>query len=372
MSDVAIVGAGIVGLAHAYVAAKQGLKVTVYDRSPQAVGASIRNFGMIWPIGQPRGPLRERAFASRAVWQQLSEAAGFDLEPCGSLHLAYREDELAVLEEFVATEPECRLLTVAETLAKSPIVREAGLLGALWSPTEMTVDPRQAIANVAAYLEAELGVVFRWHCAVTAIEPPYVMAAGEQCRAERIIVCSGADFETLYPAHFRRSGITKVKLQMLRTVPQPLRVGPSICGGLTLTHYSSFSHCASLAALKARIEAETPHFPAWGIHVMLSQQASGECTLGDSHEYGLNPSPFDRDDIDRWILDYLGQMVQLPQPQIQQRWHGIYAKLPGKTAWRESPSAGVWLVNALGGAGMTLSFGLAQETFGMLTEERVA
>ncbi len=365
--DVAIVGAGIVGLAHAYAAARRGLTVAVFDRSPRAVGASIRNFGMIWPIGQPTGSLLERALRSRAIWQTVSEKAGFGLEPCGSLHLAYRQDEWAVLEEFVSRFGEqgydVRLLSPTETIAKSPAVNPEGLLGSLWSSTEMTVDPREAIRKLPDYLHQTYGVSFFWGDVVTGIDYPHLTAGGSQFRAERIWVCSGADFETLYPEAYRASGITKVKLQMMRTGSQAqhFRIGPSLCGGLTLTHYGAFATCQSLSALKDRIEQETPHFPNWGIHVMISQNAAGECVIGDSHEYGLDPQPFDRAEIDNWILGYLKGFAQLPSIEIAERWHGIYAKIPGRTEWIHSPEAGVTAINALSGAGMTLSFGLATE-----------
>ena len=50
--DLAVVGAGIVGLAHALAAARAGQRVVVIDRDAQANGASIRNFGYITVTGQ--------------------------------------------------------------------------------------------------------------------------------------------------------------------------------------------------------------------------------------------------------------------------------------------------------------------------------
>ena len=363
-ADVIVVGAGIVGLAHALAAAKRGLRVTVFERNPAAIGASIRNFGMIWPIGQPFGELYDRALQTRAIWTEVAPAAEIAIEPCGSLHLAYRPDELAVLEEFVATAKTdaVALLTPSEVAEKSPAAITTGLLGALWSNTEMTIDPREAIRKLPDYLTQTYGVEFKFGTVVTAIDHPVVVAGEAEYRGDRIFVCSGADFETLYPDRYRASGITKVKLQMMRTAPQPdcWRLGASLCGGLTLTHYAAFAHCPSLDALKARIADETPHFPEWGIHVMMSQNASGELVIGDSHEYGLNPTPFDQALLNTYILDYLKGFAAVPAFEIAELWHGVYAKLPGQVDWIDRPQAGVTIVNAVGGAGMTLSFGLAE------------
>ncbi|MEO8268400.1 MAG: FAD-dependent oxidoreductase, partial [Aureliella sp.] len=74
--DVAVVGAGIVGLAHAWMAARRGLKVVLLERSLVAQGASVRNFGMVWPIGQPAGEYFELAMRSRSLWLELAEQAG--------------------------------------------------------------------------------------------------------------------------------------------------------------------------------------------------------------------------------------------------------------------------------------------------------
>jgi len=63
--DLAIVGAGIVGLAHALAAIRRGLSVVVIDRDAQANGASVRNFGFITVSGQERGQVWRRAKRSK-------------------------------------------------------------------------------------------------------------------------------------------------------------------------------------------------------------------------------------------------------------------------------------------------------------------
>src|ERR1700720_2112047 len=92
--------AGIAGRATARSTASRGFCEKVFERSERAVGASIRNFGMIWPIGQPGGKMYERAARSRDVWKELSLKANFWSEPAGSLHLAYHPDEWQVLQEL--------------------------------------------------------------------------------------------------------------------------------------------------------------------------------------------------------------------------------------------------------------------------------
>jgi glycine/D-amino acid oxidase-like deaminating enzyme len=52
-NDMLIVGAGILGVSHAYAAARRGLKVTIFERSETPLGASIRNFGQVLVTGQP-------------------------------------------------------------------------------------------------------------------------------------------------------------------------------------------------------------------------------------------------------------------------------------------------------------------------------
>jgi len=127
-ADIAIVGAGIVGLAHAYMALRKGYRVALFERDQFAVGASVRNFGLIWAIGQEPGIGLERALRSRKHWEEVSKQAGFWLNNNGSLHVVYHEDEWRVLQEFVelykGSAYQCSLLSPAQIKDKSTVVKQ--------------------------------------------------------------------------------------------------------------------------------------------------------------------------------------------------------------------------------------------------------
>ena len=376
---VAIVGAGIVGLAHAWAAARRGWQVLLFERHPHAVGASIRNFGMVWPIGQPSGPLHDAALESRRLWQSLVEQAGLWSSACGSLHVAYRPDEWAVLTEFASLAPsmgfDCRLLSPDEVTALSPAARAEGLLGGLMSDTEMCVDPREIIRSVPHWLRDSFGVELHFGVPIERVGRRCVASSdGDRWEVDQIVVAAGADARLLYPDLLDQAGFRTCKLQMLRTVPQAggWRIGPMLAGGLTLRHYAAFGVCRSLDALKQRIAAETPELNRYGVHVMASQNGLGEVILGDSHEYGAEVTPFDKTCIDELILRELRRMIDLPDWTIGERWHGVYPVAPDTVQFVAEPEPQVHLAIASGGCGMTMSFGLAERQWsgwhGALTE----
>src|SRR5580698_3740688 len=120
--DLAVVGAGIVGLATALAGVRRGLRVVVIDRDAQANGASVRNFGFITVTGQERGAMWRRARRSSEVWREIAAAAEIPIGHSGLWMTVRRAESLAVLEAFMATEmaQECRMLTPAEARSRCP------------------------------------------------------------------------------------------------------------------------------------------------------------------------------------------------------------------------------------------------------------
>jgi FAD dependent oxidoreductase TIGR03364 len=368
--DIAIIGGGIVGLATALAAGKRGKKVALFEKNTAATGASIRNFGMIWPIGQERGANLETAILSRAIWMELAAKAKFWLRPNGSLHLAYHPLEKKVIQEFIETSDDAlyniEWLDQTKTLEIGKGINPSSLLGALYSKTECLVNPREALTAIASYIEEAFEVDFFYETFIHSLEDGKLISEDETWEAEHIFVCSGADFKYLYPSEYEDLPLKVCKLQMLKTSAQPAnwKLGPSLCGGLTLRHYKAFENCSSLLELDKHFDSIDKKFKDYGIHVMVSQNNHGELIIGDSHEYGEDIQPFDKEEIYSLILKYLQSYFQPGKLSISERWHGIYAKSThGYPFVFEEIERSVFAVNGFGGAGMTLSFGAMEQLF---------
>jgi len=372
--DVVVVGGGIVGLAHAIAAHERGRSVLLLERDGVCRSASVRNFGMIWPVGQRQGEDEDGALRSRDKWIELSREAGFALETCGSLHLVHHEDEEQVVCEFLERQDPAlgrAWLGREEVLARSPAASPLELRGALWSPLECCVDPREAIAKLTEWAARLQGVEVRADSVVEVTDEGVRTAAGARVDASWVIVCSGAETRTLFPEVHANAPLVPCKLQMLRTAPQPRgwRLGPMLASGLTLRHYPAFEDCPTLPKLRARYAREHPELDEFGIHVLASQNASGEIVLGDSHEYGGPFAPGSSEEIDEVVLRWVRSRFRLLDEATAARWTGVYLKRrDGGTGLVLAPREHVRVVTGMGGAGMTRSFALGEDVLDELAQ----
>jgi FAD dependent oxidoreductase TIGR03364 len=229
----------------------------------------------------------------------------------------------------------------------------------------VTDDPRQGVGELPAWLARTWGVEFVLGTTVLGYDRPRVVTSAGDWTAEQMLVCTGADFRELAAQAFAASGLVPCKLQMMRSEPSGDRIGTLLAGGLTLRHYRAFAGCPGLPELSRRFDAELPEYGRYGIHVLVSQNGLGELVIGDSHEYGEAVEPFDKPQIDELILAYLRTFLAVPDLRIAARWHGVYVKHPTDAfVIAEAGPPGMLAVTGLGGAGMTLSFGLAEEVVG--------
>ena len=371
--DLAVVGAGIVGLAHALAAARRGLKVVVLERDAQANGASIRNFGFVTVTGQQAGACWRRALRSRAVWAEVAPQAGIRIEQEGLVVAARRPEAVAVLEAFRAGAmgKRCELLGAAAARARFPHLA-AGTRAALWSPHELRVESRDAVPALARWLATAQGVTFHYGTLVREAAPPTLATSAGAIAAEACVVCPGDDFLTLYPDRLAAYGLSRCQLHMLRVRPAPGTplLPAAVMSDLGLVRYLGYAELPEAAVLRRRLEAEQPRHLAHGVHLIAVQSADGSLVVGDSHHYAPTPPPFAPDAVDALILDELHAVLELPGLTVTERWTGTYAAAPDRLMLVDRPAARVRLVVITSGTGASTAFAIAEEVIDDLLAER--
>ncbi|MCD9141423.1 NAD(P)/FAD-dependent oxidoreductase [Streptomyces albireticuli] len=152
-SDVIVVGAGVVGAACAYYAARAGLAVTVVDRGPVAGGTTGAGEGNLLVSDKEPGPELELALLSTRLWSDLADElpARIEYEAKGGLVVASDASGLAALRKLAAAQagagvtaeevPADRLRDLEPHLAP-------GLGGGFRYPQDAQVQPALAAAHL--------------------------------------------------------------------------------------------------------------------------------------------------------------------------------------------------------------------------------
>lgn len=364
--DLIIVGAGIVGLAHALAATRRGLRTLVIDRDTQANGASVRNFGFVTVTGQRRGRVWSLARRSAAIWRDIAPEAGIAIEQQGLLLAARRQEALDVIEAFAATEigENCRLLSAADARAHcAPLSQD--VKGALLSSDDLRVESRTAIPLLAQWLAQARGVSFRRGANVSRVEPGLVLLAdGDVLSAAQIIACPNDDGASLFPGTYAADGIIRCQLQMLRLASPGWRLPNPVMSDLSLVRYLGYSELREAEALMRRLSHEAADALDCGIHLIVVQSADGSLVVGDSHAYAPTPEPFLSNAVEELILrqfeDVLGHA-----PPVLERWAGVHASGPEHSIVR-SPAPDVHLVVVTSGTGASTAFALAEDVMSQI------
>ncbi|TDD46520.1 FAD-binding oxidoreductase [Nonomuraea terrae] len=148
MSDVIVVGAGVVGAACAYYAARAGLDVTVVDRGPVAGGTTGSGEGNVLVSDKEPGPELELAMLSNGLWRALAEHGGFEFEPKGGLVVAETDEIQRRLTELAGKQGvEHAMVSGAELRDYEPHLAE-GLAGGVYYPQDAQVQPMLAAASL--------------------------------------------------------------------------------------------------------------------------------------------------------------------------------------------------------------------------------
>ncbi|MGW5521485.1 TIGR03364 family FAD-dependent oxidoreductase [Gordonia sp. NPDC003950] len=358
--DVVVVGAGLVGLAHAYHAHARGLPVAVVDQTATVVGASVRNFGHACITAQS-GEARGYADTGRRHWLALARSAGFWAAERGTTVIARHHDELAVLREFAEQRGPTRVqvLTREEILYRVP-ARTNDVVGGAFMPADLQVDPRTAVPHIARWL-ASVGVDFFWRTAATGFAPGMVHTSRGDLRAGTTFITVNHDIDRLFPDLADHVQVQRCRLHMMKaSVPLRFPLSTPLFTGWSLLRYSGFASMPSSSAVGRRLHAAHPDHTALDLHQMYTPQPDGTLLIGDTHIREIDDVGFQSEAGFAALLEVTRELFDVNDIDVVERWQGVYATAPGREFLREEPLPRTHIVTVTSGIGMTTGLGLAE------------
>ncbi|MHA7987637.1 TIGR03364 family FAD-dependent oxidoreductase [Rathayibacter sp. CAU 1779] len=358
-ADLLVVGAGIIGLAHAWHAVRRGMSVLVIERDERAVGASIRNFGHICTTAQA-GLALEYALDAREEWLRVGAEAGIPVRTDGTLVLARTAAEVAVLEEFAADRADdVRLLGAAEAASLAGF-HAPGLIAGAHLLDDLRVDSPDAVPALARHL-AEIGVQFRYGENALEVAGGFVRTSRAEYTAGYVVLAVGHDIDRHYPDLAERVGVQRCRLRMLEIdAPDGIRTAPGVFTGTSLLRYDGFASTEAATRLRAELSESDPELLENTVNLMFTQRPDGRVVIGDTHHYATTLTPFEDEDLDGLLLDRFRRLFGTEQLRVRRRWRGVYAAAQSGPFLMANPEPGIAVATVTSGIGMTTGFGLAR------------
>lgn len=360
-ADLLVVGAGIIGLAHAFEAHQRGLTVAVVERDHRAVGASVRNFGHCCITAQD-GDLLDLAMTGRSRWLAAASKAGFFAVESGALAVARSDTELELLAQLAQSRSAGQILLRSEVEVRESLGGgQKEISGGAWLRDDVRVDPREAVGKLAAWL-AEQGVQFFWNTNFLGLSTAGARTSRGDIAAAHTVVCAGHDLDYLFPELAAEREVSRCALQMIRVAaPEGFAVAPAVLTTTSMLRYPAFTAMPAAQRLRQELAESDPALLAIDANVMFTQRPDASLLVGDSHRSGKTQAPFQSEAVSELLLDRASQVIGRGPLRVLERWQGIYAASPQQPYLIAPIGERATAVTVTSGIGMTISFGLAQK-----------
>ncbi|AXK89078.1 TIGR03364 family FAD-dependent oxidoreductase [Nocardia farcinica] len=369
---VTIIGGGILGTAHALAAVRRGHEVVQLEREPEARGATVRNFGLVWVSGRAEHELAS-TLRSRELWEELGgKVPGIGFRANGSITLVRTPEELAVAEAAAAGASAdargFRLLEPEQVRALNPALRGTYLAG-LHCATDAAVESRQALPALRAYLTGTGRYTFHPATEARSVAGSSATVLDDHGRVhagDLVLVCPGATHSGLVRELVGEIPVRRVRLQMMQTAPLGEPLTTSIADGDSFRYYPGFAGPAVEALEREQSQAATA--AEHKMQLLCVQRLHGGLTIGDTHEY-TEPFAFDVDEAPyEHLTAVTEELLGRTLPPVVRRWAGVYSQSvdPAAIVTRARADEHVWVITGPGGRGMTLGPALGEETAELL------
>jgi D-hydroxyproline dehydrogenase subunit beta len=341
VTDVIVVGAGIVGAAVARELAVRGVGVTLLDRGAIASGTTGLGEGNVLCSDKDAGPELELTRAGLALYGELAGRLGDEarIRAKGALIVhpdaATWADEPARLERLRI--PGARLVAADEVRALEPELT-GELHGASQFPDDLQCDPR-AIARALAREARQAGAEIREGCAVEAgVRGGVRTAGGETLKAGAVVIAAGAWSAGLCAGAGLELPLEPRKGQLVRLAAP--------ASGLVRHKVVDGSYLRSVASAESALELATVVETTW----------EGDVLVGSSRERRGFDTRVDAALSAALVARAARLFPRLARLPVAAAWAGLRPWLPDRLP-AIGPSAlvdGLWVATGHEGAGVAL------------------